>query len=53
MHKQRIKYLIEREPLSSMLKIQLKLHKPDFLICPVVNGCWAPTYKVIKFLATV
>jgi hypothetical protein len=52
MHKQRIKYLIQRENLSPMLKIQL-LHKPDFPICPVVNGCWAPTYKVVKFLATV
>jgi hypothetical protein len=53
MHKQRIKHLIQREPLSPMLKIQLKLHKPHFPICPVVNGCWAPTYKVVKFLATV
>ena len=37
MHKQRIKYLIQREPLSPMLKIQLKLRKPDFPICAVVN----------------
>jgi len=53
MHKQRIKYLIQREPLSPMLKIQLQLRTPDFPICPVVNGCWAPTYKVVKFLARV
>jgi hypothetical protein len=53
MHKQRIKYLIQREPLSPMLKIQLKLHKPNFPICPLVNGWWAPTYKVVTFPATV
>ena len=53
MDKQRIKYFIQRKPLSLILQIQLKLHKPDFSIHPVVNSCGAPTYKVVRFLAQI
>lgn len=38
---------------SPVLKVQLKLHKPDIPIRRVINNISAPEYKVVKFLAKI
>ena len=48
--KQQIKYLIQRKPQPPTLKAQIKIHKPNNPIRPVVNNINAPTYKLTKLL---
>ena len=51
--KQKIKYLFQNKPRPPTLNAQLKLHKPNIPIQPVVNNINAPTYKVAKFLTKI
>ena len=44
--KHKIKYLAHKKPLPPKLKAQLKLHKPDIPVRPVINNMNAPTYKL-------
>jgi hypothetical protein len=49
--KNQIKHLIQNKPRPRSLKAQIKIHKPDNPIRPVVNNICAPAYKVSKFMA--
>jgi hypothetical protein len=51
--KQKIKYLIQKKPSPPTLKAQLKLHKPNIPICPVISNMQAPSYKVAKHLVKI
>jgi hypothetical protein len=51
MHKNQIKHHIQKKPRLPFLKAQIKIHKPDNPIRPVVNNICAPAYKVSKFMA--
>jgi predicted CoA-binding protein len=46
-----IKYLTQKKPQHPTLNAQIKLHKPDKPIRPVINNKLAPTYKIAKFLS--
>jgi hypothetical protein len=46
-----IKHLIQRNPGPTSLNAQIKIHKPDNPIRPVVNNIHAPAYKISKFKA--
>jgi hypothetical protein len=52
-NKRQIKYLTQRKPLPPTLKAQLKLHKKDIPIRPVINNRTAPSYKLAKHLTKV
>jgi hypothetical protein len=52
-NKQQIKYLTQRKPLPPTLKAQLKLHKKDIPIRPVINNKTAPSYKLSKHLTKI
>ena len=45
-----VKYLLQKNPTPPALNAQLKLHKPNIPIRPVVNNKNAPTYKTAKKL---
>ena len=45
-----VKYLLQKNPTPPTLNAQLKLHKPNIPIRPVVNNKNAPTYKTAKNL---
>jgi hypothetical protein len=49
-NKRKVKYLLQNKPKTPVLNAQLKLHKANIPICPVVNNINAPTYKGAKFL---
>jgi galactitol-specific phosphotransferase system IIB component len=49
-HKKQMKYLIQKKPQPPSLKAQIKIHKLDNSIRPVVNNMSAPAYKISKFL---
>jgi hypothetical protein len=44
------KILVQKNPSHPTLKAQLKLHKPDIPIRPVINNMKAPTHKISKHL---
>ena len=46
--KQKIQYPNQNKPSPPTLKAQLKLHKPNIPIRPVINNMNAPTYKTAK-----
>jgi len=48
--KKQIKLLTQKKALPPTLKAQLKLHKTDIPICPVINNRTAPTYKLARYL---
>jgi hypothetical protein len=48
--KRRIKHLKQKKPAPPNLKAQLKLHKLDIPIRPVINNRTAPAYKLGKHL---
>jgi hypothetical protein len=48
--KQQIKYLTQKKPSPPTLKAQLKLHKVDIPIRPIINNRTAPSYKLAKHL---
>ena len=48
-----IKHLIQKKPAPPNLKAQLKLHKIDIPIQPVINNRTAPAYKVAKYLTKI
>jgi hypothetical protein len=48
--KRRIKHLTQKKPAPPNLKAQLKLHKIDIPIRPVINNRTAPAYKLLKHL---
>jgi hypothetical protein len=48
--KRKKKFLVEKKPPRPTLKVQLKLHKPDISIRPVISNMKAPTYKISKDL---
>ena len=48
--KRQIKYLTQKKPSPPTLKAQLKLHKTDIPIRPVINNRTAPSYKLAKHL---
>lgn len=52
-NKQQIKYLTQKKPSPPILKAQLKLHKMDIPICPVINNRSAPSYKLAKHLTKI
>ena len=43
-----VKYLLQKNPTPPTLNAQLKLHKPNIPIRPVVNNKNVPTYKTAK-----
>jgi hypothetical protein len=45
-----IKHIIQKKPAPPNLKAQLKLHKTDILIRPLINNRRAPVYKLAKYL---
>jgi hypothetical protein len=47
---QRKKYLTQIKPQPSTLNAQIKIHKDNETIRPVINNTHAPTYKIAKFL---
>ena len=47
--KQQIKYLLEIKPRPPILNAQLKIHKDDIPIRPIVNNIQTPAYKTAKF----
>ena len=49
--KKQVKHLIQKNPQPPTLKAQIKIHKPDNPIRPVVNNINSPTYKISKLLA--
>ena len=49
--KRQIKFLTQKKPSRPTLKAQLKLHKTDVPIGPVINNRSAPSYKLAKHLA--
>jgi hypothetical protein len=51
--KRQIKSLTQKKPSLPVLKAQLKLHKIDIPICPVINNRTAPAYKLAKHLTKV
>ena len=44
------KYLLQISPTLPQLKAQLKIHKEDLPMRPVVNHINSPAYKIAKFL---
>jgi hypothetical protein len=48
--KQQKKYLLQIKPRPPTLKAQIKIHKENEPIRPVVNNIQAPTFKLAKFL---
>jgi hypothetical protein len=48
--KQQKKYLTQIKPQPPTLKAQIKIHKDNEPIRPVVNSIQAPTHKIAKFL---
>jgi hypothetical protein len=48
--KRQIRHLIQKKPAPPNLKAQLKLHKADIPIRPVINNRTAPAYKLAKYL---
>jgi hypothetical protein len=51
--KRQIKYLTQKKPAPPVLKAQLKLHKTDIPIRPVINNRSAPSYKLAKHLTKI
>jgi hypothetical protein len=48
-----MKYLTQKKPNPPNLKTQLKLHKINIPIRPVINNRPAPAYKLAKHLANI
>jgi hypothetical protein len=48
--KQQVKYITQKNPTPPKLNAQLKLHKPETPIRPVVNNRTAPSHKIAKKL---
>jgi len=48
--KRQIKHLIQKKPAPPNLKAQLKLHKADIPIRPVINNGTATAYKLARYL---
>ena len=48
--KRQINHLIQKKPAPPNLKAQLKLHKADIPIRPVINNRTAQAYKLAKYL---
>jgi hypothetical protein len=48
--KRQIKYLTQKKPSPPTLKAQLKSHKTDIPIRPIINSRTAPSYKLAKHL---
>jgi hypothetical protein len=53
LNKQKLKQLLQKKPSSSKLNAQLKLHKPDIPIRPIINNLKASSYKLAKYLAAI
>jgi hypothetical protein len=51
--KRQTKYLTQKEPSPPALKAQIKLHKTDIPIRPVINNSSAPSYKLAKHLTKI
>jgi hypothetical protein len=49
--KQQIKYLLEIKPRPPTLNAQLKIHKDNTPIRPVINNIQTPAYKTAKFFS--
>ena len=49
-NKNQIKYLLQKKPQAPTLKAQIKIHKPDNPIRPVINNMNALAYKISKYL---
>ena len=49
-NKKQMKFLIQTKPQPPTLKAQIKIHKPDNPIRPIVNNINAPAYKISKYL---
>ena len=45
-----MRHLIQKKPLPPSLNAQIKIHKPNNPIRPVVSNRNAPSYKIAKFL---
>jgi len=45
-----MRHLIQKKPRPLSLNAQIKIHKPNNPIRPVVNNRNAPSYKIPKFL---
>ena len=52
-HRQTTKYLTQTKPSPPILQAQLKLHKADIPIRPVINNRSAPSYKLAKHLTKI
>ena len=48
--KKQIKLVTQKKALTPTLKTQLKLHKTDIAIRPVINNRTAPAYKLARYL---
>jgi hypothetical protein len=48
--KKQIKLLTQKKALPPTLKAQLKLHKTDIPICPLINNRTVPAYKLARYL---
>jgi hypothetical protein len=51
--KKQIKFLTQKKASPPTLKSQLKLHKTDIPICPVINNGTAPAYKLARYLTKI
>jgi hypothetical protein len=51
--KRQRKFLIQKKPSAPILKAQLKLHKMDIPIRPVINNRTAPAYKLSKYITKI
>jgi hypothetical protein len=51
--KKNIKFLTQKKASPPTLKAQLKLHKTDIPIRPVINNRTAPTYKLARYLTKI
>jgi hypothetical protein len=49
-NKKQIKHLIQKNPKPPTTKAQLKMHKPDNPIRPIINNMKASSYKIDKHL---
>jgi len=51
--KHKIKCLVQKKSSPPILKTQLKLHKPNIPIRPLINIMKAPTYKIAKHVVRI
>ena len=51
--KKQIKFLTQKKASPPTIKAQLKLHKTDIPIRPVINNRTAPAYKLARYLTKI